>query len=163
MRHITRSSLTQTQGMFDMKRPFFAATLTLLATPMWAENLGDASAGETLFARKCVACHTIMAPNGTKIAGRGAQAGPNLYGVAGRVMGAQEGFRYSRSMQAAHDAGLIWDETSLSAFIQDPTAYLRSALDDPRARSKMSLRIRKEQEALDIYAYLHSVAPPPVE
>ena len=71
----------------------------------------------------------------------------------------QEGFRYGKSLQQAAEAGVTWDQENFVAYVQDPTKWLRATLDDSRARSKMAYRVRKDNEALDIYAYLASLAP----
>lgn len=118
---------------------------------------GDAAAGEKAF-RRCVACHVVVNDAGETLAGRKARTGPNLYGVAGRAAASVEDFRYSKSMQAAGEAGLIWTEEKFVAYVQDPTGFLREELDDSGARGAMSFKVRKEQEALDLYAYLASLA-----
>ena len=113
---------------------------------------GDAAAGEAAF-RQCQTCHVVVNEAGETLAGRNAQTGPNLFGVAGRQAGTQE-FNYSDAMVEAGEAGLTWDEESFVAYVQDPTGYLREYLDDPRARGKMTYRVRSEEDAHDLYAYL---------
>ena len=104
-----------------------------------------------------------MDDEGTILAGRRAKSGPNLYGIANRAAGSVDGFRYSKSMVAAGEAGLAWDEEAFVAFVQDPTKYLRSYLDDKKARSKMSLKVRKAQDAADLFAFLSQFGPEPAE
>ncbi|RSK32266.1 c-type cytochrome [Rhodovulum iodosum] len=118
---------------------------------------GDPAAGEAAF-RQCIACHVVVDEAGETLAGRNAQVGPNLYGIAGRQAGQVDGFKYSRSMEAAGEAGLEWTEDTFVTYVQDPTAYLRDYLDDPRARGAMTHRVRKEDEAYDVYAYLANLA-----
>lgn len=118
---------------------------------------GDAAAGEKAF-KKCVSCHVVVNDAGETLAGKKAKTGPNLYGVAGRPAGSMEGFRYSKSMQSAGEAGLVWTEEKFVEYVQDPTAFLREELDDSGARSAMSFKVRKEDEAIDLYAYLASLA-----
>ena len=130
-----------------------AATAVTLAGAAFAE--GDAAAGETEF-NKCKSCHMIVADDGTEIV-KGGRTGPNLYGIIGRQAGSVEGFRYGDSLVAAGEAGLVWDEESFVAYVQDPRGYLREYLDDQSARSKMSYRLRSGME--DVYAYLVSVGP----
>ncbi len=128
-----------------------------LAAPAFAEShaTGDAAAGEDVF-RQCVTCHVIQDEAGETIAGRGQpnRAAPNLYGVWGRQAGVIEDFRYSDSMVEAGEAGLMWDEESFVAYVQDPTGFLREYLDDNRARGKMSYRVRSEDDATNVWAYL---------
>lgn len=120
---------------------------------------GDVAAGESQFARQCVSCHVVVDDAGETLAGRNARTGPNLYGVAGRTPGAVEDFAYSDDLVAYGETGAVWDETNFAAYVQDPTAHLREALDDPSARSKMSYHVREEQDALDLWTYLVSLAP----
>lgn len=129
---------------------------TALAVPAFAEGhaSGDAEAGEAAF-RQCQTCHVIADADGELIAGRGQpnRQAPNLYGSVGRQAGIED-FRYSDSMVEAGEAGLVWDEEAFVAYVQDPTGYLRTFLDDSKARGKMSYRVRKEEDAVNLYAYI---------
>jgi cytochrome c len=58
---------------------------------------------------------------------------------------------------AAGEAGLVWDEAHFLEFVQDPKAFLRTYLDDTKAKSKMSFKLKKGGE--DVLAYLISVSP----
>ncbi len=130
-----------------------AASALMLAGAAFAE--GDADAGAKEF-NKCKSCHMIVADDGTEIV-KGGRTGPNLYGIIGRQAGVQDGFRYGDSLVAAGEAGLVWDEETFVAYVQDPKGFLAEYLDDSGARSKMSYRLRKGME--DVYAYLVSVGP----
>lgn len=57
-------------------------------------------------------------------------------------------------MEAAGQAGLIWDEAAFVAYVGDPLGFLKEVLDDRSARGKMSFRLRNERDAADLYAYL---------
>jgi len=135
------------------------ATLALCAGPAVADGhaTGDAAAGEAAFGQ-CKACHSIVDENGDTIL-RGGRNGPNLYGVFNRVAGSVEDFRYGKDLVAAGEAGLVWTEEDFVAFVSDPRDFTRTYLDDSRARSKMTFRIRDEQDARDVWAYLVSVGP----
>lgn len=140
-----------------------AAGLAVLAGAAFAQDempapTGDAAAGETAFGRQCVACHVVVNEAGETLAGRNAQTGPNLYGIAGGAIGAQEGFRYSEGLVALGEAGETWSEEHFVGYVQDPTAWIREISGDPRARGLMSFRVRDEQDAKDIFAYLHSLS-----
>ena len=145
-------------------KPVALAVLGLLAAPAWAEGhlptQGDPVAGEQQFARQCVACHVIQNEAGEVLAGRNAKTGPNLYGLAGRVVGEVENFRYSDGFAALRERGETWDEAHFLAFVQAPTDWLREVLDDGRARSKMAYQVRQEAQAYDIYAYIASLGGP---
>lgn len=144
-----------------MKTFNIAAALTLLAAPAFADGhaaTGDAAAGEEQFNRQCVSCHVAADADGNVLAGRAAKTGPNLYAVAGRVPGTVEGFRYGNSIvELGEETGLGWVEESFVTYVMDPTGYLREALDNNRARGKMSYKVREAEDAINIYAYLASL------
>ena len=139
-------------------RAFIAAITSLaLAGPALAE--GDAAAGEKEFG-KCRACHSIEGPDG--VIQKGGKTGPNLYGLPGRTAGAYEGFdKYKASIVAAGEGGLVWDEAQFVAYVQDPNAFLKEATGDSKARSGMAFRVRKEDDAVNLWAYIASVSPEP--
>lgn len=128
-----------------------AATLAALAAPAFAE--GDAEKGEKEF-RKCKSCHMIQDADGNDIV-KGGKTGPNLYGIVGRVIGSQDGFRYSKQFEAAAEQGLTWDEAGLAAFVVDPSKHMEEITGES-GRSKMSFKLKKGGE--DVAAYLASVA-----
>jgi cytochrome c len=110
--------------------------ITALAGPALAD--GDAAAGEKVF-RKCKACHSVE---------EGAnKVGPNLYHVIGRTPGSEAGFNYSKGMTAYGEAGHVWDEATLSAYLEKPK--------DVVAGTKMAfVGLKKEAERDDVIAYL---------
>lgn len=132
----------------------FAAIIALgFAMPALAD--GDATVGEKAF-NKCKSCHMIVADDGTEIV-KGGRTGPNLYGIIGRTAGSAD-YKYGKDLVAAGEAGLIWDEASLAEYMTDPRAFLRKTLDDSKAKSRMSFKLKKGGE--DVAAYLASVVPP---
>jgi cytochrome c len=145
-------------------------TLTLvaaatLAAPAFADGhavdltaTGDVAEGEKAF-RQCISCHVVENEAGETLAGKKAKTGPNLYGIVGRPFGMVDGFRYSDINQlAASMEGLVVTEEVFVAYAKDPTAYLREATGDS-GRSKMTYKVRKEDDARNIYAYLQSLGP----
>ena len=140
-----------------MSKFFLAAATALLTTPAFADGhsaTGDAEAGEQQFNRQCVACHVVADAGGEVLAGRNARTGPNLFAVAGRQLGSVEGFRYGDSVVELGESGAAWTEEAFVGYVQDPTSWLREALENDRARGKMAYRVRNEQDALDMFAYL---------
>jgi cytochrome c len=137
-----------------MKTFLWAAAL--VSMPLSVAAQGDIDAGEKAF-RQCQTCHVVVNDAGETLAGKKAKTGPNLYGVADKPAGSVEGFRYSKSLEAAGEAGLTWSEGDFVAYVQDPTGFLRSYLEDDGARGKMSYKVRKEQDAHDLWAYLTSL------
>lgn len=96
---------------------------------------GDAAAGEKVF-KKCQVCH-VLEPGGRKI-------GPSLYGIFGRTAGTLEGFRYSPAMS---NSGIVWDEETLSAYLENPRQYIKG--------NRMAFAgLRKEEDRADVIAYL---------
>lgn len=138
-----------------------AAAMTLLSAPMALADAhaasGDAAAGEAAF-RQCVACHVVVNDAGETLAGRNARTGPNLYGIAGEAWGTGDDFRWSPGMQSLNEAGVLITEESFVAYVQDPTGYIREASGDSSARGAMAFRVRSEEDAVNLYAYLVSLA-----
>lgn len=128
-----------------------AISAAALASPALA---GDPAAGEDGF-KKCKACHSIVAPDGTEIQ-KGGRTGPNLYGIVGRGVASDPDFGYGASIAALGATGAAWDEASLAAYMANPADYLKAALGDDAAKSKMSFKLGAGGE--DVAAYLASVA-----
>ena len=136
------------------------ATLALAGAPAFAQDAempGDPAAGEQVFNR-CQACHVVQNDEGETLAGRAGQTGPNLYDLEGRQAGTVEDYRYSSAMVEAGEAGLDWNEADFVAYVQDPTGFLRTYLDDRGARGKMSFKLRSEEDAADVWAYIASLS-----
>lgn len=132
-----------------MKRKWILALAAVLALGFGASGAlaaGDAASGEKVF-KKCKSCHTVEAGKN--------KIGPSLAGVVGRTAGSLDGFtKYSDSMVAAGQKGLVWDEASIDAFLSDPKGFLREYLGDDSAKTKMTLKLTKEDQRADVIAYL---------
>jgi cytochrome c len=140
-----------------------AAAATLLSAGMaYAQDVevtGDADAGEASF-RQCAACHNVVNDAGDVLAGRpNVNTGPNLYGIAGRVAGSVEGFRYSPGLQALNEMEHVWTEEHFAAYLPDPTGHIREVTGDDSLRGAMAAqRLRGDTAAVDLYAYLASLS-----
>ncbi len=127
------------------------ALLISVSGAVFAE--GDAAKGEKDF-KKCKTCHKIASAD--EVIFKGGKAGPNLYGVVGRRAASVEGFKYGASLLAAGEAELVWTEELLIKYIADPKAFLKEMTADPKAKSKMTFKMKN---AGDVAAYLASVSP----
>lgn len=146
-------------------RTILVGLLALLGpSAAWAQEamVGDAAAGEQQFERQCVSCHVVENEAGEVLAGRNADTGPNLYGVAGRVPGSVPEFDYSELLAIYGQTGTVWEEENFVGFVQDPTGFLREATGES-GRSKMPYQVRDEQEAYDLWAFLATFSPEEVE
>lgn len=134
-----------------------AAIGAVLAMPAMAQDAGDAAAGEKEF-RKCKACHMIQSAEGEDIV-KGGKTGPNLWGVVGRKIAAQEDFKYGEGILEAAEMNpdLVWTEEELASYITDPNAWLEEKTGDAAAKTKMTFKLNKGQA--DVAAYLASVSP----
>ncbi|WP_298865072.1 c-type cytochrome [uncultured Sulfitobacter sp.] len=143
----------------------FAATalgFALMSAPAFAEGhaTGDAEAGEKVF-NKCKACHMIQDADGNDIV-KGGRTGPNLYGLLSRVAGSAD-FRYGDSIVEAGEAGLEWNEEEFVKYVADPKKYLAEYTDNKRAKSKMAFKLKDEEDAANVWAYIVSVGPAPAD
>jgi cytochrome c len=101
------------------------------ATPTGADGeINPVALGKDAF-QMCAGCHVNEA-------GAPSTAGPNLYGVMGRVAGGVEGYPYSDALLASD---ITWDEASMDGYLADPAGFLpgtdmlAGAVPDPDTRS----------------------------
>lgn len=85
------------------------------------------------------------------------KVGPNLFGVIERGPGAVENFKYSKGFLAAVEGGLTWDDANLMSYLADPTAHLREVSGDAKARSKMTFKLKPEEDRKNVIAYLKTL------
>ncbi|WP_321795633.1 c-type cytochrome [Caballeronia sp. J97] len=90
-----------------------ANLLTMLALVSAAAHAQQdpVAIGKKLTTNNCAVCHTFGKgePNGQ---------GPNLFGIIGKPMASEPGFKYSAGMKAAA-SGKAWDEKLLDAWLTD--------------------------------------------
>lgn len=140
-----------------MRMTIAALAFAGLAAPAIAQ---DIEAGAKTF-NQCQTCHVVANEAGEVLAGKNAKTGPNLYGMPGRVIGTYEGFKYGESIAALGATGAVWDEASFVEYVQDPAKFLKAKLGDDKAKSKMSFKLKKPEDAANLWAYIVSLSPAP--
>ena len=136
------------------------ASITTAAVPALSDDVGDPTAGKRAFSQ-CQACHVVVDDHGNTLAGRRSRTGPNLFGIIGKRAGTVEGFRYSRELTEAGEQGLVWNEETFVGYSLDPVEFLREFLDDRRARGRMTFKVRKPDDAVNLYAFIRSAGQDP--
>ncbi len=125
-------------GSAEASGPAYEPITAMLAS-------ADPAAGEKV-AKKCTGCHTF--DEGGKN-----DAGPALYGVVERAMGAVDGFGYSAALKA-YGEGKTWTYEELNGFLWKPKKYLKG--------TGMGFGgLKKVQDRADIIAYLRSLSASP--
>jgi cytochrome c len=97
---------------------------------------GDPVRGEKIYER-CAACHAIDRD----------RTGPRHAGLFGRRAGSLPGFAYSSAMKKAGAEGLIWNDQTLDAFLENPTKFI------PGTRMGYA-GVKDEKDRTDLIAYL---------
>lgn len=104
---------------------------------------GDPARGERVF-QYCYSCHSV-------VRGETSLQGPNLAGIIGRPIAAQNDFDYSPAMRDLASREWVWSEALLDRFTAEPEAVAPKTsmqfhgIDDPAERA-------------DLIAYLRSVS-----
>ncbi|MHA1524983.1 MAG: c-type cytochrome [Alphaproteobacteria bacterium] len=123
--------------------PSEAAPAPMISLSELLQN-GDAARGEKV-AKKCAACHTFDRGGANRI-------GPNLYNVAGRAMGAGDGFKYSDAMRTKGADGGQWSYDQLFGFLLAPRKFAKG--------TTMGFSgIKSETKRADLLVYLQSISP----
>ncbi|XDZ66480.1 c-type cytochrome [Alphaproteobacteria bacterium LSUCC0684] len=110
-----------------------SASLVVFAAPAIA---GDPGAGEKVF-KKCKACHVVDSEKH--------KTGPHLVNIMGRAAGSAEGYKkYSDAMK---ESGIVWDETTLDAYLAAPKKYIKG--------TRMAFAgLKKDEDRANVIAYL---------
>jgi cytochrome c len=116
------------------------ASLCALPLPAAAQGVQGASAGASLFASRCAACHSLDAN----------RVGPMLRGVVGRKVASVGGYDYSDALK--HVSGR-WNARRLQAWLQDPQSVA------PGTKMAFSLATASDRDA--VIQYLFSTSSPP--
>jgi cytochrome c len=125
-----------------LDRTILVAALVIAAvSPAPAE--GDPGRGERVF-QYCYSCHSVE-PGETNL------QGPNLRGIIGRRIAAQEGFDYSPAMLAFAEREGRWSEALLDRYVEAPEKIV--------PKTTMSFPgIDEDDERADLLAYLRATS-----
>ena len=116
-----------------------AALLSMFGMHSALAQSANAENGADVF-KKCRACHLVG--DTAKHA-----VGPTLNNVIGRKAGGADGYTYSDNMRELGQGGLIWSETELSRYLENPKAVA--------PRGKMAFPgIPDAQDRADVISYL---------
>lgn len=117
-----------------------AAALGAMSTGAFAE--GDVAKGEKVF-KKCKACHAADKEKN--------KVGPHLVGIIGRQAASVDGYKYGKGITEAAEKIGEWDEAKLMEYLADPKGYIGG-------KSKMTFKLKKEDQRKDVTAYLASLS-----
>lgn len=117
-----------------------AAALGAMSTGAFAE--GDVAKGEKVF-KKCKACHAADKEKN--------KVGPHLVGIIGRQAASVDGYKYGKGITEAAEKIGVWDEAKLMEYLADPKGYIGG-------KSKMTFKLKKEDQRKDVAAYLASLS-----
>jgi cytochrome c2 len=129
----------QTEAVVEVAAEEAAEAAVEPAAEVAAADPALIAEGEKVF-KKCSACHKVgeSAKNGT---------GPQLNGIVGRAAGTVEGFNYSKPLTEMAAAGLVWDEPSIQAYIENPKAFMKG--------TRMAFSgLKKPEDRAAVIAYL---------
>ena len=118
-----------------------AASALLLVAGTGLAGAQDAlvADGEKIY-KKCKACHAVGAEAKNKV-------GPQQNDLFGRIAGTAEGYKYSKAMIAAGEAGLVWTEENLAIWLKAPKKYVKG--------TKMSFSgLKNDEDIAAVIAYL---------
>lgn len=104
----------------------------------------QAAEGQVAFG-ECALCHAVDPTKGHKI-------GPNLYGIYGEEAASHPDFAYSRALL---NAGLVWDEATLDAYLENPAKLVKGGRmayrgqPDPEVRAALIAYLKALKEHAD--------------
>jgi len=132
----------------------FAALIGVTAVATAQDLVAD---GEKVF-RKCKACHMV----GDNAKNR---VGPELNNTFGRTAGTIDGFRYSEVLVALGEAGMVWNEETMSGYVANPKKWLVAIAPEygldcgqlKKCRGKMVfVGLKKPEDISALIAYLET-------
>jgi len=115
-----------------------AGILLAAASVEFAYAAGDAQAGEAVFKKNCLVCHTTETGKN--------KIGPSLHGVVGRKSGSLGDFQYSDAMKKADKT---WDAATLDTYLTNPRGLVPGT-------KMIFVGLKNEQDRENVIAYLES-------
>lgn len=140
-----------------------AFSLTVASTV----SAADPVKGEKVF-KRCKACHSVGPDAKNKV-------GPQLNGIVGRAAGVAVDYKYGTGLIEARgeigedgdgdgyldvaegSTGLVWNEETLFGYLENPKGYIQEYTGNEKARVKMTLKLKKEDQRKDVIAYLKTI------
>jgi len=93
--------------------------------------------------KRCQTCHTLEQDGRHRV-------GPNMWNLFGSTAGQKEGFAYSKAMS---ESGIVWDEETLSAYIENPRKFMPG--------NRMSYAgLRKPEDRAAVLAFIKAKTSP---
>ena len=121
--------------------PFFS--LLLFSLP--EASAQDVSKGRDFFIVQCLGCHAFTCN----------KEGPKLGGLFGRKAGGVEDYGYYS--QSIKDSGLVWTDTSLDAFLEDPGKFAPASamvengkIEDAEQRQQLIAFLKTEDPTVNL-------------
>jgi cytochrome c len=142
----THCSLRATNGTGEMRsykmgpsmRKAGLVLMTVLGSSPTALAAGDSSAGQTVFANVCVACHSTQpGKNGV---------GPSLAGIVGSKSASVPGYDFSSEMK---DANVTWDDANLDKYLANPAGFIPG--------TRMLINLPSDTDRQNVIAYLNTL------
>jgi cytochrome c len=112
--------------------------MAVLASSPTALAAGDSSAGQTVLATHCVACHSTQ-PGKNEV-------GPSLVGIVGSKSASVPGYDFSPAMK---DANITWDDANLEKFLANPAGFIPG--------TKMFINLPSDTDRQNVIAYLNTL------
>ena len=117
-----------------------AALICLCLQSAPAQAQANATAGATLFASRCAACHSLAPTR---------KPGPMLSGIYGRRAGSVAGYAYSNALKRS---AVIWNDKTLDRWLAGPPAYIPGV--------NMQAQVDSAADRRALIAYLKSISRP---
>jgi cytochrome c len=129
-----------------MRQASLPALLVALAAADGAFAQSGAGQGEQVFARACIACHSLEPDRN--------MTGPSLSGLWGRKAGSLPSFaRYSPALK---QADMVWGDDTLDPWLKDPQAFIPG-------NHMVFPGIQEDQVRADLIAFLKDATTPGAE